>query len=218
MTDQVKVNLFSESLSESKMEGLVDNSLGPRKYYIEGIVAQAELLNRNGRIYPADILLPDVERYRDSHVMKGLAWGELDHPEKGVSVSMKNVSHRFVDLRIEGHNVIGKAIILDNPLGEMVKSCIDSGGQICVSTRGLGKSVETENYEEMRAYYMTAIDIVSFPSGIDCFVNGVKEGVDFLVESALLSKAEAFKIVYNQSDMRVSADEFSKAIKRILKG
>lgn len=218
MTQKLTMNLFSESLaSSSDLRSFSENhATAGRQYIIEGIFAQAEKLNRNGRIYPSDVLFPDIERYNDYFVKGRLAWGELDHPEKRVAVNMKEVSHLITDLRIEGHNVIGKAVIADTPNGQIVKNLIDIGGQLAVSTRGLGKSIEMDDHERMEIYHMTAIDIVSHPSGIDCFVKGVMEGVDYLVEANLMSKSAAFKIL-NENDKRVSSRDFSRIVSSILK-
>ena len=219
MSRLLKMNMYSECLSASirDVKGFTEStSDGKKTYYIEGCFAQAEKLNRNGRIYPKEVLFPDIERYREEYVNKGLAWGELDHPEKRVTVNMKEVSHRIVSLDFQGNDVYGKAII-GGPYGEAVQKLIDCGGQLAVSTRGLGKAREEGDTEIMEIYYMTAIDIVSHPSGIDCFVDGVKEGVDYLVETNFLSKTKAFKIL-NESDKRVSVSEFSKIVNSMLKG
>lgn len=218
--NRIPLNLFSENLSESRLEPFTESGAdGTKNYYFEGILAQADKLNRNGRVYPSDLLIPEIERYKESHVKRDLAWGELDHPDIAHMVSMQHVSHRIIDIRAEGSNIIGKAIIINgHPMGEIVKSCIDSGGQIAVSTRGVGKSVERrDGTEEMKVFYLTAIDVVSFPSGIDCFVRGIKEGVEILVESNLLDKSQAFKILKHE-DKRISAREFSMALSQILKG
>ncbi len=215
---EIKLNLFSESISNGVIENYIDDSAvgGGKTYYIEGIFAQT-VLNRNKRIYPADVLFPEIERYNRERVALNMAWGELDHPESRVSVDLKHASHLITSLQIEGDNVYGKAKIANTPAGETVKGLIDTGGRLSVSTRGLGKSRAFKGSEIMEIYIMTAIDIVAFPSGKDCFVNGVMEGVDYLVESHLLPKADAYKIITEQ-DKRLSATEFSKAINKILKG
>jgi hypothetical protein len=217
MTQTMTMNLFSESLTiGSDVRSFCENTATGRNYYIEGCLAQANVLNRNNRIYPGDVLFPDIARYDELYVKRDLAWGELDHPEKRVQVNMKEVSHRIISLRIEGDNVIGKAIITNSPNGQIVKAMIDSGGQLAVSTRGLGKSYEKNDVEYMEFYHMTAIDIVSHPSGIDCFPRGFMEGVDYLVEANLLSKTAAFKII-NENDKRTSTRDFSKIVSSILK-
>ncbi|QNH71422.1 prohead core scaffolding protein and protease [Rhizobium phage P9VFCI] len=217
---KVKLNLFSETLlsSSSEMSAFSEasGSDGKRQYYIEGIFAQANSLNRNRRIYPEEVLFPDIARYNENFVKRKLAWGELDHPEKRVIVNMNEVSHLITSLTIDGSNVYGKAIIANTPKGNIVRNLIDIGGQLAVSTRGLGKSVEFSDHELMEIYHMTAIDIVSHPSGIDCFVNGVAEGVDYLVESSLLSKMDAYKII-SSNDKEVSTRDFRKVINSILK-
>lgn len=219
---KLPLNFFRESSSDSILESFVESD--GKNYYIEGVFAQAEKLNRNERIYPLDLLGPEIERYSSDLVQKGLAWGELDHPDIAHSVQMQQVSHRITEIRMSGNDAVGKAIITDSPNGKIVKACIDCGGQISVSTRGLGKSrTNADDAEVMEVYYLTAIDIVSFPSGIDCFVRGVKENFEIMVESDLVSKTKAFEVqkaVLEKApeDLRVSMSDFALAMREILRG
>lgn len=215
---KVRLQLFSEGYREGVfLENAIDNEDGKKVYKIQGIMAQADSLNRNGRIYPQDVLFPDIERYVEKYVKMNLAWGELDHPDKRVGVKMQHVSHLITDLHFEGTNVIGTAVVADTPNGEIVKRCMDIGGRMAVSTRGLGKAIEKSGVEIMQLYHMTAIDVVNHPSGLDCFMNGVVEGVDYLVEEELVSKIEAYKII-KQNDVRIAAKDFTTLVNSILRG
>lgn len=218
---QVRMRLFSESTGSSNelrcFSEASDNGK-EKKYIIEGVFAQAEKPNRNKRRYPREILFGTVEQYIDQKVSKNLAYGELDHPAERVQVHMSDVSHLITDLWFEGDDVMGRAVIADSEKGKIVKSLMDIGGQISVSTRGLGQSERArDGLEVMEMFHMTAIDIVSFPSGIDCFPRGFNEGVEYLVENGFMTKIEAHKII-RETDTRISAAEFSKAIKKIMKG
>nr|CAI3971055.1 head maturation protease [Ochrobactrum phage ORM_20] len=216
----VRLKLFSESTSvSSDLKCFAEAAEGGKKqYYIEGIFAQADKPNRNRRVYPKEVLFENVEQYIDQKVKARLAYGELDHPAERVQVHMNDVSHLITELWFEGSNVMGRAIIASTPKGQIVKDLMDIGGQISVSTRGLGQSTKiNEGLEKMEMFHMTAIDIVSYPSGIDCFPRGFQEGVEYLVENGHMTKVAASKIIH-ETDTRVSAAEFSKALKQIMKG
>ena len=216
----VRMKLFSESITSSSDLRCVSEAAegGKRNYFIEGCFAQAEKPNRNRRIYPEEVLFETVQSYIDQKVNSNLAYGELDHPAERVQVHMSDVSHLIQKLWFEGSNVMGRAIIADTPKGQIVKNLMDIGGQISVSTRGLGQSTKVnESLEKMEMFHMTAIDIVSFPSGIDCFPRGFQEGVEYLVENGHMTKVTASKIIH-ETDTRVSAAEFRKALKQIMKG
>ncbi|QIW87842.1 prohead assembly (scaffolding) protein [Agrobacterium phage OLIVR5] len=216
---KIRARLFSESTGSSQLEYTAESIDGKKKYVIEGIFAQAEKPNRNKRRYPREVLFETVENYIDQKVSKKLAYGELDHPPERVQVKMSDMSHLITELWFEGDNVMGKATIADTPKGRIAMAAMDIGGQISVSTRGLGQSKpeRSTGLEVMEMFHMTAIDIVSFPSGIDCFPRGFNESLEFLVEEGHMTKVEAHKII-RETDTRVSAAEFSKALKHIMKG
>jgi len=165
---------------------------GKKSMYIEGTFLQGNLKNRNGRFYPTEVLAKEVDRYNENFVSKGRALGELGHPE-GPTVNLDRVSHKITDLHAEGNNFIGKAKLLDTPMGVIAKSLLDEGVQLGVSSRGMGSLRDTnEGYKVVGEDFMlaTAADIVADPSAPDAFVNGIMEGVDWVWESGLLKARE----------------------------
>jgi hypothetical protein len=153
---------------------------GDKKYVIEGVFAQADQKNRNGRVYPKTIMESAVNKYVEDQVSKKRAVGELNHPE-GPTVNLDKVSHLITDLKFEGNNVIGKAQILDTPMGKIVKGLLEGGVQLGVSTRGMG-SLESRNgvMYVKDDFILNTVDIVQDPSAPDAFVNGIMEGVDWV--------------------------------------
>ena len=170
-----------EVITESK-----DN--GEKTYAIEGIFMQAEQKNRNGRIYPKVIMEKALAKYNNEQVSKGRAVGELNHPE-GPTVNLDKVSHKIESLDWKGNDVVGKATILDTPMGKIVKGLLDGGVQLGVSTRGMG-SLERGN-EAMIVkgdFLLNAVDIVQDPSAPSAFVNGVMEGVDWIWNNGIIER------------------------------
>jgi len=166
-----------------------------KTYAIEGIFAQSNQKNRNGRIYEDRILRPVIEAYNQNQVTKGRAVGELNHPA-GPTINLDKVSHRITELNWDGDNVVGKAQILDTPMGKIVKNLMDGGVQLGVSTRGMG-TLESRNGSMYVKddFHLATIDIVQDPSAPDAFVNGIMEGVDWiwnngLIEARAIEKAE----------------------------
>lgn len=159
---------------------------GEKKYTIEGVFAQAESKNRNGRVYPKMIMEKAVNKYVTEQVSKKRAVGELNHPE-GPTVNLDKVSHLITDLKLEGNNVIGKAQILDTPMGRIVKGLLEGGVQLGVSTRGMGSLENRNGVAYVKDDFMLAtIDIVQDPSAPDAFVNGIMEGVDWIWNNGVL--------------------------------
>ena len=161
-----------------------------RKYFIEGIFMQSELKNRNGRMYPKEMLQREVVRYVNEYVNKMRAFGELGHPD-GPTINLDRVSHMITELRMEGNNIIGKAKIMDTPMGKIVKSLIDEGASLGVSSRGMG-SIRSEGRDiqivQDDFYLATAADIVADPSAPDAFVNGIMEGKEWIWDNGLLKE------------------------------
>jgi len=159
---------------------------GEKNYVIEGVFAQADSKNRNGRIYPKAIMERAVNKYVTEQVSKKRAVGELNHPE-GPTVNLDKVSHLITDLKFEGNDVVGKAQILDTPMGKIVKGLLDGGVQLGVSTRGMG-SLEQRNGAMVVKddFILSTIDIVQDPSAPDAFVNGIMEGVDWVWNNGVL--------------------------------
>ena len=159
---------------------------GEKNYIIEGVFAQADKKNRNGRIYPKPIMERAVKTYVDTQVSKKRAVGELNHPE-GPTVNLDKVSHLITDLKFEGNNVVGRAQILDTPMGKIVKGLLEGGVQLGVSTRGMG-SLENRNGAMVVKddFILSTVDIVQDPSAPEAFVNGIMEGVDWVWDNGIL--------------------------------
>lgn len=181
------MKLICEITEEIKVikEGAED---APKNYFIEGIFLQSELKNRNGRMYPQEMLQKEISRYVTEYVDKKRAFGELGHPD-GPTINLDRVSHMITDLREDGTNFVGKAKILNTPNGNIVKALIDEGARLGVSSRGMG-SIRTEGHDiqvvQDDFYLATAADIVADPSAPDAFVNGIMEGKEWVWQNGIL--------------------------------
>ena len=185
------MKLITEEIESAKI--LIEEKDGKKSMFIEGIFLQGNLKNRNNRMYPVDILEKEVNRYTESFVSKGRALGELGHPD-GPTVNLDRVSHKIVDLHREGTNFVGKAKLLDTPMGIIAKSLLDEGVTLGVSSRGMGSLRETsEGYKVVGEDFMlaTAADIVADPSAPDAFVNGIMEGVEWVWDAGILKATKA---------------------------
>jgi len=180
------MKLISE-FTESGLNCIVEaNESGEKNYVIEGIFAQADQKNRNGRVYPQAIMERAVAKYVQEQVLTKRAVGELNHPE-GPSVNLDKVSHLITDLKIEGNNVIGRAQILDTPMGKIVKGLLEGGVQLGVSTRGMGSLEQRNGVTYVKDdFILNTVDIVQDPSAPDAFVNGIMEGVDWVWNNGIL--------------------------------
>src|SRR6056300_1933883 len=159
---------------------------GSKNFVIEGVFAQAERKNRNGRIYPKAIMERAVGKYVTEQVSKNRAVGELNHPE-GPTVNLDKVSHKITELKFEGNDVMGKARILDTPMGNIVKGLLEGGVQLGVSTRGMGSLEQRNGVMYVKDdFILSTIDIVQDPSAPDAFVNGIMEGVDWVWNNGIL--------------------------------
>ena len=158
-----------------------NKNTGEKQYAIEGVFMQSESKNKNGRIYPKEIMQREVQRYVDENVKTKRAYGELGHPE-GPTVNLDRVSHMITSLKEDGNNWIGKAKIMDTPMGRIVKELISEGAQLGVSSRGLGSLKERNGINEVQGDFMlaTAADIVADPSAPDAFVSGIMEGKEWV--------------------------------------
>ena len=174
--------------TESNLEVLVeqDKDTNKKKYIIEGVFAQANKKNRNGRIYPMPVMEKAVGNYVDKQVSKGRAVGELNHPD-GPTVNLDKVSHKIDNLEIKGDDVMGRATILETPMGKIVQGLLDGGVQLGVSTRGMGSLMNNGQAMIVKDDYMlNAVDIVQDPSAPSAFVNGVMEGVDWIWNNGVI--------------------------------
>ena len=162
---------------------------------IKGVFVQAETKNRNGRIYPAEVLQKEVKRYSKELVEKKRAFGELGHPE-GPTVNLDRVSHLIEELVPDGKNIVGKAKILDTPNGKIVKELLNAGAKLGVSSRGMGtlEKKGNTNYVKDDFYLATAGDIVADPSAPEAFVEGIMEGKEWIWDNGIIKEAEVARI------------------------
>ena len=186
------MKLITEQIEDVKV--LTEERDGKKLLYIEGVFLQSELKNRNGRMYPFDVLNNEVERYNEEYVKSKRALGELGHPD-GPTINLDRVSHRITSLRAEGNIFIGKAQILDTPMGQIAKSLLGEGVQLGVSSRGMGSIEKREDTSVVRDDFMltTAADIVADPSAPDAFVNGIMEGKEWVWDNGILKESKVDK-------------------------
>ena len=180
------MKLITEEISSVKF--ITEGKGAKKKMYIEGVFLQGDLKNRNGRMYPVATLAKEVGRYNESFVKKGRALGELGHPD-GPTVNLDRVSHKIVSLEQKGNNFIGKAQLLETPMGKIAKSLIAEGVTLGVSSRGIGTLKEDRNGVKVVGedfQLATAADIVADPSAPDAFVNGIMEGKEWVWEGGIL--------------------------------
>ena len=187
------MKLITEEISSVKF--ITEGKGTKKKMYIEGVFLQGDLKNRNGRMYPVNTLTKEVDRYNENFVQKGRALGELGHPD-GPTVNLDRVSHKITSLRREGNNFIGKAQLLETPMGKIAKSLIDEGVTLGVSSRGIGSLKEDRNGVKVVGedfMLATAADIVADPSAPDAFVSGIMEGKEWVWEGGILREQLAEK-------------------------
>ena len=176
------------------------NEKGEKEYFIEGIFMQSEIKNRNGRVYPKEVMQKEVNRYRKEFVEKKRAFGELGHPE-GPTINLDKVSHLITTLEEDGNNYIGRAKILSTPNGQIVRNLIDDGAKLGVSSRGLGSLEEKGGAQYVKGDFQlaTAGDIVADPSAPEAFVEGIMEGVEWVMENGIL---KAIQVEQMQKELR----------------
>ena len=186
------MKLITEQIENVKL--ITEEKNGKKLLYIEGVFLQSELKNRNGRMYPFGVLDREVKRYNEEYVKSKRALGELGHPD-GPTINLDRVSHRITSLRAEGNNFIGKAQVLDTPMGNIAKSLLGEGVQLGVSSRGMGSIDEREDCNVVCDDFMltTAADIVADPSAPDAFVNGIMEGREWVWSNGILKETEVAK-------------------------
>jgi hypothetical protein len=179
------MKLIREEINDATY--LVEEKDGKKNYSIKGIFLQGDIKNRNGRIYPSQILHKEVTRYNKEFINKNRAFGELGHPD-GPTVNLERVSHMIKKLYPEGKNYIGEAKIMDTPYGKIVKSLIDEGAKLGVSSRGMGSLVQRQGQHFVGEdfYLATAADIVADPSAPDAFVEGIMENKEWVWNNGLL--------------------------------
>ena len=214
------MKLITEQIEEVKF--LTEDNNGTKSHYIQGVFLQGEIKNRNGRVYPIDILEREVGRYTEQNISKNRALGELGHPE-GPTVNLDRASHKIESLVREGNNYIGKAKILDTPMGQIAKALLGEGVSLGVSSRGVGSLREMGGANYVRDDYQlaTAADIVADPSAPDAFVQGIMEGKEWVWDNGLLKEQQVSQIkkqidsatLYNLQERKVSAfEQFLKGL------
>ena len=186
---------------------------GEKDVYIEGIFMQAEKQNRNNRIYPKEVLKGATDKYVKEQVKTGRAVGELNHPE-GPQINLDKVSHRITKLNFEGNNVVGKALILDTPMGKIVKGLVEGGCKLGVSSRGMGTVEQKEGKTYVKDDFVLAtVDIVQDPSAPSAFVEGIMEGVEWIWENGILKPQQIEE--YETEIKKVPMGRISEAQERI---
>ena len=215
------VKLFSEAVDE--VEYITEAKEGGGKNYkIKGIFLQADIKNRNGRIYPMEILEKEVTRYNKKFINENRAYGELGHPE-GPTVNLERVSHIVTELYPDGKNFVGEAKIMETPMCKIVKNIMDEGCKLGVSSRGMGSLDQKNgaNYVRDDFYLATAADIVADPSAPNAFVEGSMEGKEWvwnngaLLEAELVELRRKFDVKKRQRNAKVEALEFAKFLKKL---
>ena len=216
-----KVKLISEEFVSDVEYITEEKENGKKEYKIKGIFMQADIKNKNGRVYPMEILDKEVKRYNKEFINEKRAYGELGHPE-GPTINLERASHMITALYPDGKNFIGEAKILATPMGEIVKTLMDEGAKLGVSSRGMGsleQKKDGSNYVRNDFYLATAADIVSDPSAPSAFVEGIMEGKEWvwnhgaLVESELVEAKERINSRIRKNQALEQNLEFAKFLK-----
>ena len=203
------MKLITEQIED--VEFIVEDRGGKKSMFIEGIFLQGDIQNRNGRMYPMNTLRKEVQRYNESFVTSGRAVGELGHPE-GPTVNLDRVSHKIVSLKESGTNFVGKAKILNTPMGKIAQNLIDEGVKLGVSSRGLGTLDVNEQGVKIVSddfTLATAADIVADPSAPDAFVSGIMEGKDWVWDGGIVREQLAHK-TYKKVNTLVDAKQLEE--------
>ena len=193
------MKLITEAIEN--VEVITEGKGADKKLYIEGVFLQSDLKNRNGRMYPFQVLEKEVNRYNEEYIKTSRALGELGHPD-GPTVNLDRVSHRITSLSAEGTNFIGRAQILDTPMGKIASSLLGEGVKLGVSSRGMGSIDRREDCNVVMDDFMlaTAADIVADPSAPDAFVNGIMEGKEWVWDNGILKETKVAKYQRYMSD------------------
>lgn len=204
LNDEVAVEVIKESKEGSDK----------KNYFIEGIIMQGGIKNRNGRVYPKDTLMQETARYNTEFVNKNRAYGELGHPQ-GPTINLDRVSHMFTELKEDGSNVVGRAKIMDTPMGKIVKNFIDEGAYLGISSRGMGTlKKNSQGIMEVQGDFRLATpgDLVADPSAPDAFVNGIMEGVSFYHDIASGNWISENQLDEIEEEIKETAHESSKLL------
>ena len=216
------MKLISEHFSD-EVEYITEQADdGKKNYKLKGVFLQAEIKNRNGRVYPFEVLEKEVARYNKEFINENRAYGELGHPE-GPTVNLDKVSHMVTSLQPDGKNFIGEAKVMSTPMGNIVRNIMDDGGKLAVSSRGMGSLTKKNgaNYVNDDFYLATAADIVADPSAPNAFVDGIMEGKEWIWNNGLLREQEVAEIK-NEMERNIRSREanyqalaFAKFLKKL---
>tara|TARA_B100000949_G_scaffold133574_1_gene117680 strand:- start:322 stop:975 length:654 start_codon:yes stop_codon:yes gene_type:complete len=214
------VKLISEAVED--VEFITEEKKGGKDYKIRGIFMQADVKNRNGRVYPMEILRKEVTKYNKNFIQQNRAFGELGHPD-GPTVNLERVSHMITSLTPDGKNFIGEAKIMETPMGKIVKNLMDEGAKLGVSSRGMGSLNQKNGASYVRDdfYLATAADIVADPSAPNAFVEGIMEGKEWvwnngsLVEARVAELKKKFDVKKRRNEANTRALEFAKFLKML---
>ena len=189
------MKLISENFSDEVEYITEEREDGKKNFKLKGVFMQAEIKNRNGRVYPMDVLEKEVKRYNEEFIEQNRAYGELGHPD-GPTVNLDKVSHMVTKLEADGKNFIGEAKVMSTPMGKIVQNIMDDGGKLAVSSRGMGSLTKKNgaNYVNDDFYLATAADIVADPSAPNAFVEGIMEGKEWVWNNGLLQEQEVARI------------------------
>jgi len=216
------MKLFSEAVDHDIEYITEEKENGKKNYKIKGIFMQADIKNRNGRVYPMEVLQKEVAKYDKNFIKENRAYGELGHPD-GPTVNLERVSHMITSLEPKGKDFIGEAKIMSTPMGEIVKSLMDEGAKLGVSSRGMGSLDQKNgaNYVRDDFYLATAADIVADPSAPNAFVEGIMEGKEWvwnngaLLEAEMVEMKREFDVKQRQRNANREALAFAKFLKRL---
>lgn len=201
------MKLITEYIEDAQY--LIEGSGASKNVYLTGVFMQAERKNRNGRVYPKRILEPALQKYVTEQVETGRAVGELGHPE-GPTVNLDKVSHKLCELYWDGDNVMGKALILNTPMGNIVKGLIEGGVKLGVSSRGMGTLARINGSLSVKEdFILNTIDIVQNPSAPEAFVNGIMENYEFFVNGTEIIRSEVKSKQKSLSEEALSEMQFS---------
>jgi hypothetical protein len=207
------MKLITEHIEDLSYSIVESAQGGEKKYIIDGIFMQAEQVNRNRRVYPKKVLEKAVGKYITEYVNKGRAVGELNHPD-GPTINLDKVSHRITELQWNGNDVVGKALILNTPMGNIVKGLLEGGCQLGVSSRGMGTVASKNGRSEVNDdFTLSTVDIVQDPSAPSAFVNGIMEGVEWIWDNGLLKPQQIEK--YETEIKKASSANLAEAQIRV---
>ena len=216
------LKLISEHIEQDTDYLIEAKEDGSKSYKIKGIFMQADIKNRNGRVYPMEVLNKEVKRYNKEYIGEKRAFGELGHPD-GPTVNLERASHMITALYPDGKNYIGEAKILGTPMGNIVKNLMDEGAKLGVSSRGMGSLDQKNgaNYVRDDFYLATAADIVADPSAPNAFVEGIMEGKEWIWNNGLMQEADVAEIKENiennsrKKNLKANSLEFAKFLQKL---